>query len=321
MSEGVCPIWQTPASIELVEEGAGGRPSTYKVRCYRAGGVYRVTDTAIAILKSRTDEDRLRLTEFVMRNQLAGIEPQIDEYNIDTIIVESPWVGERGERLLRYLERRTKHKIGSVIQLTGQQYDLVRAVTASEGLKDTNFLIRMLESEGLIHVFNPIHGHLPDVRLEAKGFQRLHEMRQGAVVSTQAFVAMWFSPEMEQPFRTGFEPAIRDAGYDPVRIDKKDHNNKIDDEIVAEIRRSKFLVADFTSEPEKPRGGVYFEAGFAKGLGKEVVWTCREDCLQYVHFDTRQYNHIVWSNPNELRSALARRISASVGDGPLKVLQ
>jgi hypothetical protein len=93
--------------------------------------------------------------------------------------------------------------------------------------------------------------------------------------------------------------------------------NKIDDEIIAEIRRSRFVVADFTSEPEKPRGGVYFEAGFAQGLNTPVIWTCREDMLGSVHFDTRQFNHIAWTSPQDLRAKLKNRIGAVLGQGPL----
>ena len=40
-----------------------------------------------------------------------------------------------------------------------------------------------------------------------------------------------------------------------------------------QIRKSKFLIADFTGQ----RGGVYYEAGFAYGLGLPVIWTCRKD--------------------------------------------
>ena len=102
------------------------------------------------------------------------------------------------------------------------------------------------------------------------------------------------------------------------RIDRKEHSNKIDDEIIAEIRRSRFVVADFTCEREKVRGGVYYEAGFALGLGLPVIWTCRKDCLDYLHFDTRQYNHIVWETPEELYARLKARIGAFIGDGPLQ---
>jgi nucleoside 2-deoxyribosyltransferase len=104
-----------------------------------------------------------------------------------------------------------------------------------------------------------------------------------------------------------------------MRIDAKEHVNKIDDEILAEIRRSKFLVADFTCETQKVRGGVYFEAGFAMALRKPVIWTCKQSSIDDLHFDTRQYNHIAWSSPDELCKKLKARIGAIIGDGPLTV--
>lgn len=78
------------------------------------------------------------------------------------------------------------------------------------------------------------------------------------------------------------------------------------------------MVADFTCEKEKVRGGVYFEAGFAMGLGIPVIWTVEKGSLGDVHFDTRQYNHIVWDTPETLRNMLKARIGAVIGDGPLK---
>ena len=75
-----------------------------------------------------------------------------------------------------------------------------------------------------------------------------------------------------QPTRYGFQQGILEAGYDPVRIDHIEHINRIDDEIIAQINASRFVVADFTGH----RGGVYFEAGYALGLGLPVFWSRRE---------------------------------------------
>jgi hypothetical protein len=102
--------------------------------------------------------------------------------------------------------------------------------------------------------------------LSAPGWLKVEELLTRLPDTTQAFVAMWFNDATLAAYVDGIEPAIIDSGYRSVRIDKKEHSNKIDDEIIAEIRRSKFLVADFTCEKEKVRGGVYFEAGFAMGL-------------------------------------------------------
>src|SRR5207253_2064966 len=96
------------------------------------------------------------------------------------------------------------------------------------------------------------------------------------------FVAMWFDNSMEAAYSEGIAPAISTAGYQPYRMKDVEHNNKICDEILAEIRKSRFVVAEFTGN----RGGVYFEAGFAMGLDRPVIWVVNESDLGDVHFDT-----------------------------------
>jgi len=145
--------------------------------------------------------------------------------------------------------------------------------------------------------------------LTVAGWQRADELRQLQPDSRQAFVAMWFDKQMDAAWTEGFKPGIEDSKYfAALRIDTVNHNGKIDDRIVAEIRRSGLVVADFTGN----RGGVYFEAGLAQGLGIPVIWTCRKDGIKDLHFDTRQFNHIEWENPSELRAKLHDRIAATV---------
>jgi len=166
----------------------------------------------------------------------------------------------------------------------------------------------------LLHGF----GYLDDYELTYKAFERIDELSNRSANSKQAFVAMWFDPSLNDSYENAIEPAIRDAGYEPRIIRKVEHNNKIDDEIIAEIRRSKFVIADFTCGFSKDgseaiaRGGVYYEAGFAQGLGLPVIWTCHEDIISHVHFDTRQYNHIVWKDAADLKKRLYDRIRATI---------
>ena len=60
-----------------------------------------------------------------------------------------------------------------------------------------------------------------------------------------------------------------------------------------------------------------YEAGFARGLGRPVIHTCRKDCMEAVHFDTNHINHLTWETPKELREKLQTRIEAILGRGPL----
>ena len=96
----------------------------------------------------------------------------------------------------------------------------------------------------------------------------------------KAFIAMWFNVSMNA-LNEEIQKGIRQAGYEPLRIDEKEYNNKIDDQILSDIDQSHFIVCDLTSESEKPRGSVYFEAGYAtKGKGSDyIIWTCNK-CLK-----------------------------------------
>ena len=145
-----------------------------------------------------------------------------------------------------------------------------------------------------------------------KGALCAEELATGSGTSARAFVAMSFDASMNEAYTLGFDAGIRAAGYEPLRIDGKEHINGISDEIISEIRRSRFLVADYTLM----NNGVYFEAGVAVGLGIPVIPTCRQDDLKQLHFDIRHINTLAWESPEQLARDLARRISAVIGDGP-----
>lgn len=171
------------------------------------------------------------------------------------------------------------------------------------------YIINQFQSMGLIdHVQQTSSSS--SCQISARGWQYLAELHsKNGIGSNQAFIAMWFDPSMTSYFEEGISKAVSDeCGYVCRRIDLKEHNNKICDEIVAEIRRSKFVVADFSGN----RGGVYYEAGFAHGLGIPVIWTVHKDHLDSVHFDTRQYNHIVYDSPETLRKMLTNRIKSTI---------
>ena len=146
------------------------------------------------------------------------------------------------------------------------------------------------------------------------GYQHVAEQLAKKDLS-QCFVAMWFDDSMNQTYEEGIKKAVEECRYTALRIDKKPDVNKIDDEIIAEIRRSRFVVADFTHDKEKGvRGAVFYEAGFAYGLGLEVIYSCRKGLEKELNFDTRQYHHILWETLEDLRIQLRDRIRARVGD-------
>lgn len=65
---------------------------------------------------------------------------------------------------------------------------------------------------------------------------------------------------------------------------------------------------------------MFSEAGFAMGMGLPVIWTVREQDADKINenFDTRQYRHIIWKAPADLRQKLQVRIEANIPKAPKK---
>ena len=325
--DSICPIWGTPAT-EHSTNGRDGRESDSP----RAGGRYFISRTAEAILKGCHDDAlKARLTTWLIDQRRLGVDcPEIDSSTIKDAEARRPLpIGERADQFLRYLSDCERFPGGGFPHFSYEHARnrfllalswLESAVSPSnigQQNQEIGFFENYLEEQGWTESYE-LRGR-SNSRLTVAGYTRLDDLETTHTPSSRAFVAMWFHASMNEAWRDGIASAVRDTGYDPVRIDQKEHVNRIDDEIVAEIRRARFVVADFTHGDKGARGGVYYEAGFAHGLGIPVIFSCRRDKLNDVHFDTRQYNHIVWEAPEDLRNQLAKRIAAVLGDGPNKL--
>jgi len=309
------PIWGQPADVYRVG------PMTRSVRSARSGN-FVAPEGFPEYIARWSPAERAKLTTWILNKNLLGEEPTFTLNDMREVEAARPLsISEKIDRFLLMLDHEG-FRPGDPLPWAGGlmspevQKSINRTMLWIEAASEKEFYAfsKILAQAGIVEKDDRDRSHLA-----YEGYRRIENLRRGNVSSDQAFVAMWFNPEMDEAYAEGLAPAVREAGYRPQRIDNKEHNNKIDDEIIAEIRRSRFIIADFTSERDHPRGGVYFEAGFASGLGIPVIWTCRSDLIDQVHFDTRQFNHIVWKTPSELRTKLSARIRATIGQGPLPV--
>lgn len=292
------------------ETNASMRPIDNELMGAACAACGRFTITGIARHLANTDALKFKLACWVHEQNESGVEPFID---VDVLEWMKTYPSPRARRRVeRFLVRAIELTRGGFREGFQAACNELRVASWSQFPEDCLGIARHLEAEGALEK----RGSPADdrYRLTVKGHFLAEEMTERRATQSQCFVAMWFGPHVVQAAYTdGIEPAIRTAGYEALRIDKSDHANKIDDQIVAEIRRSAFLVADFTGH----RGGVYYEAGFAHGLGKRVIFTCAEDHLNDLHFDVRQYNTVTWNSPADLLPQLQNRILAIFGAGPL----
>ena len=308
-----CPIWNTTATIIRPDHGGGETLDSA-----RAGGKYRITREAEILISQLGSKQKARLTTMLIdRRELGDKVPVVEWQHVEeSKNKRSLPVHERAERLLRYAVRKSD-KIGTQLNIQSDPISSeAMAWSESTGLNEVSSLTRYLKEKSWLFF---VTKHVFEVTVE--GYSHIADVASN-LDSAQCFVAMWFHDKMEGPYEQGIRPAVEAAGYTPMRIDRKPDVNKIDDEIIAEIRRSRFLVADFTHGDDGARGSVYYETGFAYGLGLPVIYTCRKNLVEKVHFDTRQYYHISWEAKAlaDLRDNLEKRILALVGEGPNREL-
>lgn len=325
--ETKCPIWQTPA-----REISTDNHHFFRINSARAGGQYIIrSDQRSSIIELLNDAGKARLTTWLINQRQQGeVYPNVTRKDIEVAQnAQDMSVPQRINRILQFLEapRGRRPTQGVIIDKNPDgltlddkstaYYELLAYSESITWASDLEILLDHLAKNGLV---NKMHfsSHEYHYALEMSGFERVEELREVHPDSDQAFVAMWFDDELKSAYVNGFKRAIEGAGYKPVRVDEQQFTDKIDDRIISEIRRSRFLVADFSQGEDGARGGVYYEAGFAHGLGRKVIFTCRKGEVDQLHFDTRQYNHIVWENAEDLRKQLEERITAVMGDGPLK---
>lgn len=290
---------------------SGSAVSCYRVQCLRCGNF--AFDSQVNIhLQGLPSSDRWRVSAWLRQVNPGLLTWKLIEGALRTA---RPSLMQRARFLLVALAK--NHSIGSSIKWTE---DLV-AIGWCVDKNESEFLLdAVLGAElGWLRVEKiPLPSSGLAVfgggrYLTAKGLLEL-EKTTGAD-SAAGFCAMWFDDSMLPFYVDVIEQAIRASGYEPIRLDHKEHNNNIDDEIIASIRGARFVIAEMTGH----RGGVYFEAGFAHGLGLPVIYMLREDDQNDIHFDVRQQNFILWS-PDDLpdaRKRLENRIRATLGQGPL----
>jgi len=165
-------------------------------------------------------------------------------------------------------------------------------------------LIDLVVQEGLLEKSD---SHAEDtVRLTAKAWTLLEPF--DARNSRVGFIALHFDASLNEASQA-IHQAIEATGFHAIRIDQQHFEGKICDRVIADIRRSRFIVADVTGH----RQNVYYEAGFAEALGKPIFWTRHKDEKEEA-FDVRQYQYIIWDSPDDLRDKLINAIRARLPD-------
>jgi hypothetical protein len=301
-----CPLCdRSPA--DGVRMGNGGQFADVIINCPLCGSFELVGEGAVAASWHWDLGLRSALSCATRQATEAGEQIRITAHNAEDLAAPHmhTMVSDNQERLLRQVAKRAGRPHQGAFLSFETDFTVIDCFSPEE----FRWYIEWVENQKLALRTGAGPSGV-QLTLSMDGWSRVQPFPRPGGIPGNCFVAMWFSEDLRAAYELGIEPAIADAGLKPIRIDRKEHNNEITDEIMSEIRNCQVMVADFTGQ----RGGVYYEAGFAMGLGRPVIWSCRKDEIEKLHFDTNHKNHIAWETPADVRQKLYNRIRATILD-------
>jgi hypothetical protein len=128
-----------------------------------------------------------------------------------------------------------------------------------------------------------------------------YSVQEDTVDDKLLFVICSFDPSME-PTYEAIVAAASKAGLRAERVKDIGGDYRITEKILSMIRRARLIVVDLTHE----RPNVYFELGYARGIGKTIITICREGAP--VHFDVYDWTYLSYIDSRPLERDLLKRL-------------
>jgi hypothetical protein len=137
------------------------------------------------------------------------------------------------------------------------------------------------------------HWNSMEVSLTLQGWERYQQEARGKETAHYGFVALKFNDPVLDPFlNSHIKPALKELGFELRDMRERARAGVIDNLLRIEIRDADFILADLTHD----NPGSYWEAGYAEGLGKPVLYICERSKFDQVksHFDTNHCTTVCW---------------------------
>lgn len=284
----------------------------------------------------RTNSENFKVTcpncgEYEITGTLTKLLPNwgLDKKKLLSIMVRRYWennkkrycLDSRNEKELidSYDSFSFKDKINNMLNYIGSNSKPGKKIIIKS---DMLFITPSIDREEVVYILEYL---VQEKKLIPLGIKKLEQERYKLTVDgwesffeddrkinpKKCFIAMSFRDEekdAKEDYEEVVKPLLIEMGFDPVIINEVEHNEDVVFKIIYEIKRCGFMIADVRGE----RPSVYYEAGYATALGRQVIWLCKKGNEDIMHFDTRNLNHIIWKNREDLKEKLESRIMGTI---------
>lgn len=317
-----CPVCQLTAS--RIEHEPTGRGAIL-VDCAHCGN-FALSSSLFAMLPQLREsavDARAKLSHALRRSSQAAGRPLFTSHTAEAVLRQPlPRPREQADLLVRWLAEHVPGP-GETVRVEHATHGAIVGARSEAGFE---LVVDHLFRSGLVtgnQSKTLFGGDRADATLTFAGWDHYEGLRRGGQVYRKAFMAMKFGDAMlDDVLASVFKPSALRAGFDLFKLTDRPQAGLIDNRMRAEIQACDFVVADLSHD----NLGAYWEAGYAEGLGKPVIYTCERSKFELArtHFDTSHHMTILWdrSSPGDCAEEFVATIRAtlphlaSLADGP-----
>ena len=287
-----CPICSTEGS-NVVQDNTSGDATNFE--CKHCGN-FLLSGSLLASLPHylQQPDAATKLSHIARKASETGAPLLLTAYMAEALIGKPlPRPREQADLLVQWLAQHSPAP-GESVAISFEEHGAIVGAKSHAGLA---MLLEHLKKVQWID--GPFGSYLSgvvyaNVHLTFEGWEHYEALRTGLASYRKAFMAMQFGDEqLNQMLDTIFRLSAKRAGFDLFKLDDNPRAGLIDDRMRVEIRAADFVIADLSHN----NLGAYWEAGYAEGLGKPVIYTCEKSKFEATrtHFDTNHHLTIIWS--------------------------
>jgi hypothetical protein len=298
-----CPLCRCPTE-RVMNQGFGKF-----IECPNCGG-YSITRYAEINAMHMQPNELARASHLVWKNQSDDRDVQVTQDSLQAVINSSlPTPMEQIENFILYIGDMQNGSPGTRIQAPPTE---LRAKLGALQTEDVKYCER--QARELNHISGQVLGGQVGGSLTITGWELYHTLKRGQTHSRVAFMAMPYGdPEVKAIVDDVFRTAVLQTEFKLERLDDNPKAGLIDNAMIVQIRNAKFLICDLSTK----NAGAYWEAGYAEGLGKHVIYTCRNSDFEHPqfkpHFDVNHRQIVRWATdePDQAAKELKATIRAT----------
>lgn len=278
-------------------------------------GDYFASRSALSVLPSKLQQEKdasAKISHMLRHAFEYGNIPTLYTNTIDEVLKKQlPKPREQADLLIRWLGK-TLDGPGQMIDINSEEHKSIIGAKSDDGF---SLIVKHLIENGMLigHAFDTMGTPFgANITLSFEAWDYYEDLIRGKSNYNKAFIAMKFGNQvLDEIVNNVFKPSVKQAGFDLFKLDDDPKAGLIDDRLRVEIQSSQFLIADLSHD----NPGAYWEAGYAEGLGKPVIYTCEKSKFEKekTHFDTNHHLTIIWDpeNPDDAGKALKATIRAT----------